>query len=403
MRLQRLTGLEVKKLIEELEGVKAEIAALRKILGSDVELWKVIKAELEETLETFGDKRKSEISSADDKDFSVEDFVRDEQVVVTISNSGYAKRSTVETYRAQGRGGKGIKGASTGDEDFVSNIFVSSTLSYILCFTNLGRLHWLKVHQIPEMNRTARGRPLIQLLTLSEGEKVLSLLPIEKFEENKFVVMATKKGVIKKTDLMSFSNIRTAGIIAITFDDGDELISAALTSGKEDIFMATKNGQSIRFPEEDVRSMGRSARGVRGIDLDTSDEVVGMEVLPPESENDKATYTLLSVTSKGYGKRTPISEYRTQGRGGSGIINVKVGDKVGQLVCVKRVCNNDDIIIISKGGQLIRIEANTISEIGRNTQGVRVINLDDNESVMAIAVVNDEAVALEGSSTETVH
>jgi DNA gyrase subunit A len=308
---------------------------------------------------------------------------------VTITNSGYAKRSSVEAYRSQGRGGKGIKGADTGkDDDFVKDIFVASTLSYLLCFTNLGRLHWLKVHQVPEMSRTARGRPLVQLLQLVNGEEVLSILPIKEFVENKYVVMATKHGVIKKTDLMAFSNIRAAGIIAIAFDDGDSLVKAALSDGKQDIFVATKLGQSIRFSEEDVRDMGRNARGVRGIKLDDHDAVVGMEIFPTE-ENDKGELSILSVSTLGYGKRTPLNEYRTQGRGGSGIINIKVTDKIGELVAVKLVRDGDDAIVISNVGQLIRTPVSEIREIGRNTQGVRVINMDDGESVKAFAITRE--------------
>ena len=405
MRLARLTALETQKLVDELEAIRKEIVRLQLILGSDAELFKVIKDELQEVEEQFSDKRRTEISATDDRDFNVEDFVRDESVVVTASNQGYVKRSTVETYKAQGRGGKGIRGAGTGsaDDDFVSDIFVASTLSYILCFTNLGRLHWLKVHQIPEMNRTARGRPIVQLLQLQQNEKVLSLLPVAKFEEDRFVIMVTKKGVIKKTDLMSFSNVRASGIIAMSFDEGDELLGAALTSGKDDIFLATREGQSIRFSEEDVRGMGRTARGVRGIDLGTADTVVALEILPPDEgeATAKVNYTLLSVTSKGYGKRTPIGEYRRQGRAGSGIINVKVGDKVGHLVSVKKVRESDDLIVISNVGQLIRTPAKTISEMGRNTQGVRVISLDDNEAVQGIAVVSDETAVVQ--ETETVH
>jgi DNA gyrase subunit A len=354
MRLQRLTALETQKLIEEINQIKKEIEGLNLILSSDAELLKVIKAELNEMLEQYGDKRKSEISLEDDKDFNVEDFVRDEQVVVTITNSGYCKRTAAEAYRSQGRGGKGIKGADTGkDEDFIKDIFVASTLSYLLCFTNKGRLHWLKVHQIPEMSRTARGRPLVQLLQLVAGEEILSILPVKKFEEGQYIVMATKQGVIKKTDLMAFSNVRTAGIIAIAFDDGDALVKAALSDGKQDVVLATKLGQSIRFSEDDVRDMGRNARGVRGIKLDDTDEVVGMEVIPTEA-NDKGELSLLSVSTKGYGKRTPLNEYRTQGRGGSGIINIKVTDKIGELVAVKLVKDGDDVIVISNVGQLIR-------------------------------------------------
>ena len=248
------------------------------------------------------------------------------------------------------------------------------------------------------MNRTARGRPIVQMLQLETDEKVLSILPVTKFEEGRYVFMVTKKGIIKKTDLMSFSNVRTSGIIAISFDDGDELLGAALTTGDQNIFLATRQGQSIRFSEEDVRSMGRTARGVKGIDLDTNDVVVALEILPTEAQEATVDFKLLSITSKGYGKRTPISEYRSQGRGGSGIINVKVNDKIGELVSVKKVRAGDDIIVISNGGQLIRTPADDISEMGRNTQGVRIITLDGAESVNAITVVRDEVLP-----PETVH
>jgi DNA gyrase subunit A len=307
-------------------------------------------------------------------------------------------------YKAQGRGGKGIRGTGSNEEDFVTQIFVASTLSYILCFTTKGKLHWLKVHQIPEMSRTARGRPLVQMLQLDKDERVLSLLPVHKFEENKFVVMVTKKGTIKKTDLMSFSNVRSAGIIALSIDEGDEMLGAALTSGNENIFLATKEGQSIRFSEDDVRAMGRTARGVRGITLSEQDEVVALEILPGNDAGDAtADYTLLSVTSRGYGKRTPLQEYRSQGRGGSGIINVKTTDKIGLLVAVKKVRLNEDVLVISSAGQMIRTPADSISEMGRNTQGVRVINVSEGESVQAVAIVRDVDEDVGGEAPATVH
>jgi DNA gyrase subunit A len=403
MRLQRLTALETQKLIDELAEVKKEIEAYKLILSSDAELFKVIKGEYNELLERYGDKRRSEIVAGEESEMTDEAFVRDEQAIVTITNAGYAKRCSSDTYRAQGRGGKGIKGAGTGDEDFVTDIFVASTLSYILCFTNMGKVHWLKVHQIPEMSRTARGRPIVQMLQFEKDERVLSLLPVANFEDGKFVVMATKKGVIKKTELMAFSNVRTAGIIALSIDEGDELIGATLTTGQDSVFMATKLGQSIRFPEDDVRAMGRSARGVRGIDIDASDEVVAMEILPGTEAGDAAAgYTLLSVTSRGYGKRTPLNEYRAQGRGGSGIINVKTGDKIGELVAVKKVRPGDDLIVISSGGQLIRTPSDSVSEMGRNTQGVRVMNMDEGETVKALAVVR-EVDEVDATGSETVH
>lgn len=403
MRLQRLTALETKKLLEELAAVLKEIEGLHLILSSDKELFKVIKAELNEVIERYGDVRKSEIQAGDDIELGDEAYVRDEQAIVSITNAGYAKRCAVDVYKAQGRGGKGIRGAGASDEDFVTQIFVASTLSYILCFTNKGKLHWLKVHQIPEMSRTARGRPLVQMLHLEKDEKVLSLLPVNKFEENQFIVMVTKKGTIKKTDLMSFSNVRSAGIIALSIDEGDELLSAALTTGNENIFLATKEGQSIRFSEDDVRAMGRTARGVRGMTLSDQDEVVALEILPGNEAGDAvADYTLLSITSRGYGKRTPLQEYRSQGRGGSGIINVKTTDKIGLLVAVKKVRLNEDALVISSAGQMIRTPAERISEMGRNTQGVRVINVADGESVQAVAIIRDVDEDV-GEAPTTVH
>jgi DNA gyrase subunit A len=401
MRLSRLTALETQKLLDELAELKVEIAGLKLILSTDVELFKVIKAELALILEKFGDERRSEISREDDKDFAVEDFIQPDDVVLTISQQGYAKRTSAAEYRAQGRGGKGIRGAGmSSEEDFISQVFVANTHWHLLCFTNLGKLHWLKVYQIPEMARTARGRPLQQMIQLEQGEKVLSILPVKEFSEDQFVVMGTKAGVIKKTSLMNFSNIRSNGIIAMTFDEGDELIKVALSSGKDHIFMATKQGQSIRFPEDDVRPMGRTARGVRGINVDANDAVVGMDVLPASDEETKGI-TILSVSTKGYGKRTPVDEYRAQGRGGSGIINLKTTDKIGELVGVKVVRDNDDVIVVTNGGQLIRTRSADISVMGRNTQGVRVIRLDDNELVQGIATVNEAEMT--GGEPETVH
>lgn len=399
MRLHRLTALETEKLVQELKEVRLLIADLKKILSSDEELFKVIKFELEEIQEKYKTPRLTEISTEQDKGFVVEDFVRDEQVVVTVSNAGYCKRSTTDTYRAQGRGGKGVKGATaSSDEDFVSQIFATSTLSYILCFTNQGKLHWLKVHRIPEMNRTAKGRPLAQLLQLGKEEKVLSILPIAKFEEDKFIVMATKKGLIKKTDLMAFSNIRQAGIIALSCNDGDELVGARLAAKGDRVFMATRAGQSIMFLEDDVRPMGRTARGVRGVNLKKDDDaVVAMEVLPEGSDAD---FKLFTISENGYGKRTDLEEYRVQGRGGSGIINLKVSSKNGPVVSVRKVKETDDIMVISNKGKLIRTPVKNISTIGRSTQGVRVITLSGEETVNAIAVIAEVEVVEADAESE---
>lgn len=391
MRLQKLTGLETKKIIADLEEIRAFILDLKKILSSDLIMMDVIKKELAEDLELFGDKRKSEISSADDKGYDVEDFVRDEQVVITISNTGYAKRNQVSEYRSQGRGGKGVKGAGMGasDEDFLKDIFVASTLDSVLCFSNLGKVHVLKAHQIPEMNRTARGRPLVQLLSLAKDENIMSVLPVKEFKDEQYVVMATAKGTVKKTALSAFSAVRSSGIIALTIDEGDSLITVGIANTDDRVFLATKEGQSITFVESDIRPMGRTARGVRGISIKEEDRLVGMEILAKDQEEGKA-YTILTITTKGYGKRTGPEEYRVQGRAGSGIINCKTSDKTGDVVGVIRVRQGDDIMVITDGGQMIRTPAYSISEFGRAAQGVRVINVSDGEKVQAIAVVRDD-------------
>lgn len=390
MRLQKLTGLETKKIVEDLEAVRLVILDLKKILASDSALSDVIKTELNEDLEMFGDKRKSEISSADDKGFDVEDFVRDEQVIITITNTGYAKRNQVSEYRSQGRGGKGIKGAGiAGDsEDFLKDIFVASTLDSVLCFSNHGKVHVLKAHQIPEMNRTARGRPLVQLLTLSKDEKIVSVQPVREFKDDQYVVMATAKGVVKKTELSAFSAVRSSGIIALTIDEGDSLIQVGIANSEDRVFLATKEGQSITFVETDIRPMGRTARGVRGINISENDILIGMEILAKDPGEGNA-YTILTITSKGYGKRTGPEEYRVQGRAGSGIINCKTSEKTGDVVGVIRVRQGDDIMVITDGGQMIRTPAYSISEFGRSAQGVRVINVSEGEKVQAIAVVRD--------------
>jgi len=401
MKLQKITALETEKIKKELEEIRLKIADLKKILSSDEELYKVIKSELEEILKVFPSPRKTELSTEQDKTFAVEDFIKDEPMIVSISNQGYCKRCHVETYKKQGRGGKGVLGTNTAEsEDFTKQMFVVSTLSYMLCFTNKGRLHWLKVHRVPEMKRTAKGRPIIQLLKLSEDEKVLSILPVDKFEEGKYIFFATKKGLVKKTDLMSFSKVRQGGIIAISFEEGDELIGVAITDGENKIFMATCNGQSITFDESNVRSMGRTAKGVKGLSLKGDDIVVGMDILDSEDFEKKAT--LLTISEGGYGKRTELEEYRSQGRGGSGVRNLKVTEKVGRVCNVLKVYSGDDVVIISDKGKLIRLATDEISCIGRSTQGVRVIKLNNEEKVRAIAVVADPKDEEEGTSEEIV-
>jgi DNA gyrase subunit A len=377
LRLQRLTGLEREKILLELKEIREEIARLKKILGEEAELLRVIVGEFRELRERYADDRKSQIVH-EVKELRIEDLIVDEEMVVTVSHSGYIKRNPISLYRAQRRGGRGKVGMGTRDEDFVSMVFIASMHTYILFFTNTGRVHWLKVHEIPEASRAAKGRPIVNLLSLSAGERVSSILPVREFTDGKFVVMATSQGVIKKTELMDFSRPRAGGIIALGLNTGDELIGTALTSGEDDIFLSTRRGMSIRFREDDVRSMGRGAVGVRGVDLEEGDVVVGMEILRPQG-------TILTVTEKGFGKRTPPEEYRTQGRGGKGIICLKVTDKTGPIIGVAQVSEADDVILVSDRGKIIRFAVEEIRLISRNTQGVRLIHMEESEHVASLA------------------
>ena len=378
MRLQRLTGLERDKLDNELGELRKLIKKLKEILASDRLQYETIVQECLEIKERFGDKRRTEIV-ADEGDINEEDLIEDAEMMVTITNQGYIKRIPPETYRAQRRGGTGVKGMTTNEEDFVTHLFSADTKSYMLFFTNLGKVYWLKVHQIPEGTRTSRGKTLASLLNLSNVEKVCSVLSVKDFEEQgACVVMSTKQGVIKKTELSAFSNPRAGGIIALTVNPGDILVNAALSHGGNDILLCSKQGMSIRFSEEDVRAMGRTAAGVRGMDLEESDEVVGMAILDKKQKLD-----ILSVASSGYGKRTSDSEYRVQSRGGKGIITMKTTDKNGEVVGIKAVSDADDLMIISDKGQVVRIRIREISTMGRNTQGVRLLRLKEGEKVVA--------------------
>ncbi len=384
LKLQRLTGLERDKIIQEHKDTLKLIKDLKDILADDKLVFGIIKKELEEISTAHGDKRKTKII-ARAEEVSLEDLIEKEDVVVTITHSGYVKRLPVDAYRAQRRGGKGVKGMETREEDFVENLFTATTHSYVLCFTSLGKLYWLRVHEIPEVGRAAKGKAIVNLLNLAPNEKVRAILPIEKFEEGKFVVMATRNGVVKKTELMEYSNIRTGGIRAISVDEGDVLISVELTDGKHDIFLSTAEGQSIRFHEAQVRSTGRIARGVKGITLGKGDLVVGMEVLAPQSKA-----KILTVTENGYGKRTDAEEYRSQSRAGKGIITIKTTDRNGRVVGMIEAQDEMDVMIITDQGQVIRMQAKGISVIGRNTQGVRLINLSEGERVVAVAPVVEQ-------------
>jgi DNA gyrase subunit A len=333
------------------------------------------------------------------------DLIEDEEMVVTVSHKGYVKRTSVSEYREQKRGGKGIIGAAADDEDFIQNLFVCSTLADLLVFTNLGRVYWLKVYEIPESGRTSRGRALVNLLEMKEDEKPCAILPIKEWAENSYVVLATRAGVIKKTALEEFSRSRRNGIMACTLDEGDTLISAAITGGSDDIILATRDGMAIRFQEDQVRSMGRAARGVTGIRFEGDDIVVSMTVLPQNSEPTEGTeeLTLLTVCQNGYGKRTVVSEYRSQNRGGKGLIDIQTEGRNGPVIEALAVTSASGLMLITSGGKIIRTKASDISVIGRNTRGVKLIELDAEEKVVAIApapIDSNGASEESGSGTE---
>jgi len=379
MRLHRLTGLERDKIIDEYNQVMALIKRLKEILGSEVEILDIIKGELLEIRERFGNPRRTEIIAMA-ADLSIEDLIVEEDMVVTVSHSGYIKRNAVSLYRAQRRGGKGATGMRPKEEDFVENLFIASTHSYILIFTSKGKVYWLKVHEIPQGGRASRGKAIVNLLNLQDDEKVMTILPVKEFEEGKFIITATRKGTVKKTDLMAYSHPRQGGIIALTIDEDDSLIAARLTDGSMDILMASRNGKSIRFNESDARPMGRTTRGVRGMMLEDGDRIIGMEVV-----SDATSSTLVSVTETGYGKRTSLSEYRVQSRGGKGIITIKTGGRNGQVVDVKLVDNESDLMFITDRGKVLRTRVKALSIIGRNTMGVRLMVLETDERIVAVA------------------
>ncbi|HEX9191229.1 MAG TPA: DNA gyrase C-terminal beta-propeller domain-containing protein, partial [Candidatus Deferrimicrobiaceae bacterium] len=377
MRLQRLTGLEREKILQELKEVREEIARLKKILAEGAELLRGIGQEFREIRDAYGDARRSEIQR-ETKDLRLEDLIVDEEMVVTVSHTGYIKRNPISLYRTQRRGGRGKVGMGTKEEDFVSMLFIASMHAYIMFFTDLGTVYWLKVHELPEAGRASKGRAIVNLLSLAPGESVATILPVREFAEGKCVVMATEQGVIKKTELMEYSRPRAGGIIAIGMNEGDRLIATAITTGQDEVFLSTRQGMSIRFHEGDVRPMGRAATGVRGIDLEEGDALVGMDILRPQG-------TMLSVTEKGYGKRTAVEEYRNQTRGGKGVITLKVTEKTGPVVGVCQVSDGDEAMLVTDGGKIIRLAVGEIRVIGRNTQGVRLIGLSESERVASIA------------------
>jgi DNA gyrase subunit A len=340
----------------------------------------IISGELAEVREKYADERRTQILIDENSDIDIESLITDEPTLVTITRTGYIKRQDPSQFKSQGRGGKGIIGMNTDDEDVVTQVFQTTTLSHLFCLTDLGRLHVIKVYKVPEGQRTSKGKAIVNLLALQANEKVKMVLPVLAFEEDKFLVMGTQKGIIKKTALNEYKNIRASGINAISIEDGDHLIGARLTDGNQEIFMTSASGQSIRFSEKDVRAMGRNAYGVYGMSLDDGDTVVGMDVLSP----DDTSSVILVVSEFGYGKRTPVGEYRVQSRGGKGIITLKVTDKTGNLVYARQVDAKDDLMIVSSRGKLIRIAIADVSEQSRNTQGVRVMNVEGGEKVVAV-------------------
>ncbi|WHZ27582.1 MAG: DNA gyrase subunit A [Nitrospira sp.] len=396
MRLQRLTQLERAKLVEEYQDVLKQIEYLKSVLASEALVRTIIKDELTEIHEAYKDERRTQIVK-EEAEINLEDLIAEEEVIVTISHAGYIKRNAVSLYRAQRRGGKGKIGMGIKEEDFVENLFTASTHDSLLFFTDAGKVYWLKVHEIPEASRAAKGKALVNLLALSGSEKVTATLPVKEFREDRYIVMGTKKGIIKKTELSAFSNPRQGGIIALGLEGGDRLIGVQLTDGQREILLGTRQGITIRFKEEEVRSMGRTAYGVKGITLEEGNEVIGMETITPDS-----TTSILTITEGGYGKRTPVGEYRVQGRGGKGIISVKTTERNGLAVGFLQVRDGDEIMLIAAQGKVLRCKVDDIREIGRNTQGVRILDLDgEGDRVVGVARLA-EAVEREDAGTEDV-
>ncbi|RKP51298.1 DNA gyrase subunit A [Cohnella endophytica] len=377
MRLQRLTGLEREKIEQEYAELLQKIAEYQAILADEQLVNDIIHDELEEIKQKYGDERRTEITVSDDEILD-EDLIPRDDVVVTMTHTGYIKRLPVSTYRSQKRGGRGIMGMGTKDDDFIENLFVSNTHHYLLFFTNKGRVFRMKAYEIPDLSRTARGTPIINLIQIEQGETINAVIPVESFEPNQFLFFATRNGIVKKTPLDDYANIRRVGLIAISLREDDDLIGVKLTDGEREIVMGTSQGMSIRFSEQDVRAMGRSATGVKGIQLDDDDKVIDMDIVNPDQE-------VLIVTAKGYGKRTPMTEYRIQTRGGKGIKTLNVTEKNGVIVGLKVVHDDEDLMIMTSSGTLIRTSMSGINTMGRITQGVKLINIRDDDSVATVA------------------
>jgi len=397
MRLARLTGLEIEKLEEELAEVRALIEELREILASEARRFEILKEELTEIAATYGDERRTEITGAVGS-FNVEDLIVEEDMVVTVSHNGYVKRLPVDTYRAQRRGGRGLRGMDTRDEDWVEHLFVASTHDYVMIFTRAGQCYWVKVWEIPVGGRASRGKPIVNLLNLREDERIASVVPVREFSEDRYLMFCTRNGVVKKTELSAYGNVRTVGLNAMNIREGDELIDVRITSGDDEIILASRDGMAIRFHETDVRRMGRATEGVRGLDLAEGDVVVGMEVVREDS-------TLLVVAEKGLGKRTAVDAYRMQRRGGKGVINLRVSERTGKVVAIKSVKDDEQLMLITRNGVVNRQNVAEISLIGRATQGVKLMNLDDGDTVVDVARVvvgeaEDEDEAIDAALAE---
>jgi DNA gyrase subunit A len=382
MRLQRLTGLEREKIVAEYEAVCKDIARYKDILASEQLVLDIVKEELQEVKAQFGDERRTEIVEAA-RELTIEDMIMEEDMVVTISNSGYIKRNPITLYQSQRRGGKGKTGMGTKDEDFVSLMFVASTHHTFLFFTNRGKVYWCKVYDIPQAGRHSRGKAIVNLLNFEEGERLSTVLAVPSFEPGNFVLLCTKNGTVKKTDIMAFSRPRAGGIIALELISGDELISARITDGTQNVFLGSAMGKSIRFLESDIRPSGRVARGVRGMRLDEGDRIVGMEVM-------RFGQTLFTVTENGFGKRTSIDEYPVHKRGGKGVITIKTSQRNGMVVGILEVHDDEDVMLVTDRGKIIRMPVNTISVISRNTQGVKLIGMDPGERVMSAACLAEK-------------
>src|SRR5581483_5879362 len=397
LQLYRLTQLSLDEILNELKEIRLKIADYEEILASEKRLRSVIVKELEEVRDKYGDKRRTEIID-ESAELQLEDLIADEQVAVTVSHQGYLKRTPISTYRQQRRGGTGRTGLKTREEDFVSQLIINSTHAYLLCFTNTGRVYWLKVYEIPDVGAAGKGKSIQSLLDLQPGENVRAILPVRDLEEEgKYIFFATQKGTVKKTPLKDFSNVMARGIIAIGIDKDDELVAARITDGSQLVFLATHLGMAIRFDECDVRSMGRPAYGVRGIDLAKDDYVVGVAITPKEHE--PGAYRILAVTENGFGKRTDVEEYRLQSRGGKGVKNMAVTPRIGRVNTIQLVDDTSELMVISQWGKIIRIDTKTVRSAGRATQGVRLLNLEDQDKVAAAVIIPPEEASKDEEPT----